>query len=61
MNIHSVTFATVCREMVPPQYNQAVLGGPEATGASDNEYISILEEQFGWVLEIEIGWLSSYK
>jgi hypothetical protein len=24
-------------------------------------YISILEEQLGWVLEVEIGWLPSYK
>jgi hypothetical protein len=37
---------------------QAGLGSPDATGASDNEYVSILEEQFGWVLEMEVGWLS---
>jgi hypothetical protein len=59
MNIHSVTFATACREMVLPQYTQAVPGCPGARGASDSEYISILEEQLGWVLEID--WLPSYK
>jgi hypothetical protein len=61
MNIQSITFATVCREMVPPPYSQAVLGSPDSTGAGDSEYISILEEQLGWVLVMEIGWLPSYK
>jgi hypothetical protein len=31
MNIHSFTFATACREMVPPQCNQATLVSPDAT------------------------------
>jgi hypothetical protein len=45
MKRHSVTCATVCRDMVTPQHSQAVLGSPDAAGVGD---ISILEKQFGW-------------